>query len=111
LLESIDVCLRGASTPQINVVVTASDGDVVINQWHRLGLTEPGVIVNADGSWSVELQLRDDLGQPTGDPFPSLGTYRVEVDRVTTYLPQVRIPLSTTSKLRSLSRRQPRPPR
>ena len=97
LLESIDVCLRGASTPQINVVVTAPDGDVVINQWHRLGLTEPGVIVNADGSWSVELQLRDDLGQPTGDPFPSLGTYTVDVDCVTTYLPQVRIPYNDLS--------------
>lgn len=97
LLESIDVCSRGASTPQINVVVTAPNGDVVINQWHWFGLTEPGVIVNADGSWSVELQLRDDAGQPTGDPFPSLGTYAVHVDCVTTYLPQVRIPYNDLS--------------
>jgi hypothetical protein len=97
LLESVDVCLRGASTPQINVVVTAPGGEVVINQWHRPNLDEPGVIVNSDGSWSVELQLRDDNGQPTGEPFPSLGTYTVEVDCVTTYTPQVRIPYNDLS--------------
>lgn len=92
LIESIDVCNRGASAPQINVVVAGPDGEVVIDQWHRPGLTEPGVIVDGDGNWSVELQLRDDDGQPTGDPFPSLGTYTVQVDCVTTYRPQVRIP-------------------
>jgi hypothetical protein len=92
LLESIDVCNRGASSPQINVVVTAPDGTVVIDQWHWVGTTEPGVVVNVDGSWSVELRLRDDAGQPTGEPFPSVGTYSVHVDCVTTYTPQVRIP-------------------
>lgn len=97
LLESVDVCLRGASAPQINVVVTAPGGEVVINQWHLVGTTEPGVIVNSDGSWSVELQRRDDDGQPTGDPFPSLGTYTVHVDCVTTYTPQVRIPYNELS--------------
>jgi hypothetical protein len=97
LLESVDVCLRGASSPQINVVVTAPSGEVVINQWHLVGTTEPGVIVDSDGSWSVELQLRDDDGQPTGDPFPSLGTYTVHVDCVTTYTPQVRIPYNELS--------------
>jgi hypothetical protein len=97
LLESVDVCLRGASSPQINVVVTAPGGEVVINQWHLVGTTEPGVIVDSDGSWSVELQLRDDDGQPTGDPFPSLGTYTVHVDCVTTYSPQVRIPYNELS--------------
>jgi hypothetical protein len=97
LIESIDVCDRGASEPQINVVVTAPDGEVVIDQWHMLGLDEPGVVVNADGSWSVELRLRDDAGQPTGEPFPSLGTYAVEVDCVTTYTPQVRIPYNDLS--------------
>ena len=65
---------------------------MVVDQWHRLGTTELGVVVNTDGSWSVELQLRDDAGQPTGEPFPSLGAYTVHVDCVTTYLPQVRIP-------------------
>lgn len=88
---------RGASSPQINVVVTAPSGEVVINQWHLVGTTEPGVIVNSDGSWSVELQLRDDDGQPTGEPFPSLGTYTVQVDCVTTYTPQVRIPYNELS--------------
>jgi hypothetical protein len=78
-------------------VVTAPGGEVVINQWHWFGTTEPGVIVNGDGSWSVELQLRDDDGQPTGDPFPSLGTYAVQVDCVTTYTPQVRIPYNDLS--------------
>ena len=97
LLESVDVCLRGASTPQINVVVTAPGGEVVIDQWHWLGTTEPGVVVNSDGSWSVELQLRDDAGQPTGEPYPSLGTYSVQVDCVTTYRPQVRIPYNDLS--------------
>lgn len=97
LLESVDVCLRGASSPQINVVVTAPGGEVVIDQWHLVGTTEPGVIVNGDGSWSVELRLRDDDGQPTGDPFPSLGTYTVQVDCVTTYSPQVRIPYNELS--------------
>jgi hypothetical protein len=97
LLESVDVCLRGASSPQINVVVTAPGGEVVIDQWHRPNLNEPGVIVNSDGSWSVELQLRDDNGQPTGEPFPSLGTYTVDVDCVTTYSPQVRIPYNDLS--------------
>jgi hypothetical protein len=97
LLESVDVCLRGASSPQINVVVTAPSGEVVIDQWHLVGTTEPGVIVDSDGSWSVELQLRDDDGQPTGDPFPSLGTYTVHVDCVTTYTPQVRIPYNELS--------------
>ncbi len=97
LIESIDVCLRGASTPQINVVVTAPSGAVVIDQWHRPGLVEPGVIVRSDGSWSVQLQLRDDNGQPTGAPFPMPGTYRVEVDCVTTYSPQVRIPYNDLS--------------
>ena len=70
---------------------------MVINQWHLVGTTEPGVIVNSDGSWSVELQRRDDDGQPTGDPFPSLGTYTVHVDCVTTYTPQVRIPYNELS--------------
>jgi hypothetical protein len=97
LLESVDVCLRGASSPQINVVVTAPGGEVVIDQWHSVGTSEPGVVVNGDGSWSVELQLRDDAGQPTGDPFPSLGTYAVHVDCVTTYTPQVRIPYNDLS--------------
>lgn len=97
LLESVDVCLRGASSPQINVVVTAPSGEVVIDQWHLVGTTEPGVVVNGDGSWSVELQLRDGDGQPTGEPFPSLGTYRVDVDCVTTYTPQVRIPYNDLS--------------
>jgi hypothetical protein len=97
LLESVDVCLRGASSPQINVVVTAPSGEVVINQWHLVGTTEPGVIVDGDGNWSVELQLRDDDGQPTGEPFPSLGTYAVHVDCVTTYSPQVRIPYNDLS--------------
>lgn len=97
LIESIDVCNRGASTPQINVVVTAPDGEVVIDQWHMLGLDEPGVVVNADGSWSVELRLRDAAGQPTGEPFPTLGTYAVDVDCVTTYTPQVRIPYNDLS--------------
>jgi hypothetical protein len=97
LLESVDVCLRGASSPQINVVVTAPDGEVVINQWHLVGTTEPGVVVESDGSWSVELQLRDDDGQPTGEPFPSVGTYAVHVDCVTTYSPQVRIPYNDLS--------------
>jgi hypothetical protein len=97
LLESVDVCLRGASSPQINVVVTAPGGEVVIDQWHLVGTTEPGVIVDSDGNWSVELQLRDDAGQPTGEPFPSLGTYTVHVDCVTTYLPQVRIPYNELS--------------
>jgi hypothetical protein len=97
LLESVDGCLRGASSPQINVVVTAPSGEVVINQWHLVGTTEPGVIVDSDGSWSVELQLRDDDGQPTGEPFPSLGTYTVHVDCVTTYSPQVRIPYNELS--------------
>jgi hypothetical protein len=97
LLESVDVCLRGASSPQINVVVTAPDGEVVIDQWHRVGLDEPGVIVNGDGSWSVELRLRDEDGQPTGEPYPSLGTYAVQVDCVTTYQPQVRIPYNDLS--------------
>ena len=97
LLESVDVCLRGASSPQINVVVTAPSGEVVVDQWHWLGTTEPGVIVNGDGSWSVELQLRDDAGQPTGEPFPELGTYTVETDCVTTYRPQVRIPYNDLS--------------
>jgi hypothetical protein len=97
LLESVDVCLRGASAPQINVVVTAPGGEVVINQWHLSGTTEPGVTVNSDGSWSVELQLRDDNGQPTGEPFPSLGTYTVHVDCVTTYSPHVRIPYNDLS--------------
>lgn len=97
LLESVDVCLRGASTPQINVVVTAPGGEVVIDQWHGVGTTEPGVIVESDGSWSVELQLRDDAGQPTGEPFPALGTYAVQVDCVTTYTPQVRIPYNDLS--------------
>ena len=92
LLESIDVCNRGASLPQLNVVVTGPAGDVVIDQWHWVNTQEPGVVVNTDGSWSVELQLRDDAGQPTGEPFPSLGTYSVHVDCVTTYSPQVRIP-------------------
>lgn len=91
-IESIDVCLRGASSPQINTVVTAPNGEVVIDQWHLVGTQEPGVVVNTDGTWSVELQLRDDLGQPTGEPLPMFGTYTVEVDCVTTYLPQVRIP-------------------
>jgi hypothetical protein len=50
-----------------------------------------GASVHTAGNWSVELQLRDDLGQPTGEPFPALGTYTVQVDCVTTYLPQVRI--------------------
>jgi hypothetical protein len=97
LIESIDVCARGASSPQINTVVTGPGGQVVIDQWHLVGTTEPGVIVNADGSWSVELQLRDDDGQPTGEPFPSLGTYTVHVDCVTTYSPQVRIPYNDLS--------------
>jgi hypothetical protein len=92
LLESIDVCNRGASSPQINVVVTAPDGEVVVDQWHLVGTQEPGVVVDAQGNWSVELVLRDAEGQPTGEPFPSLGTYTVHVDCVTTYLPQVRIP-------------------
>jgi hypothetical protein len=92
LIESIDVCNRGASSPQINVVVEAPGGDVVIDQWHLVGTQEPGVVVDTDGSWSVELQLRDDAGQPTGEPFPSLGTYTVHVDCVTTYMPHVRIP-------------------
>jgi hypothetical protein len=90
-ISSIDVCLRGASVPQINTVVTAPNGDIVIDQWHLVGTQEPGVVVDTAGNWSVELQLRDDLGQPTGEPFPSLGTYTVQVDCVTTYLPQVRI--------------------
>jgi hypothetical protein len=55
------------------------------------------VTVNVDGRWSVELQLRDDLGIPTGEPFPMLGTYTVQVDCVTTYLPQVRIPYNAMS--------------
>ena len=97
LLESIDVCLRGASYPQINVVVTAPSGEVVIDQWHSTGLDEPGVVVNDDGSWSVELQLRDDEGQPTGEPFPELGTYTIDLDCVTTYQPQVRIPYNDLS--------------
>jgi hypothetical protein len=97
LLESVDVCLRGASSPQINTVVTTPSGEVVINQWHLVGTTEPGVTVNGDGSWSVELQLRDDNGQPTGEPFPELGTYAVHVDCVTTYSPQVRIPYNDLS--------------
>ena len=97
LLQSIDVCLRGASTPQINVVVRAPSGGVVIDQYHRPGLVEPGVIVRADGSWSVQLQLRDDNGQPTGAPFPERGTYRIELDCVTTYTPQVRIPYNDLS--------------
>jgi hypothetical protein len=92
LLESIDVCNRSASSPQINTVVEGPDGEVVIDQYHLVGTTEPGVVVNTDGSWSVELRLRDDAGQPTGEPFPSLGTYTVHVDCVTTYTPQVRIP-------------------
>jgi hypothetical protein len=92
LLESIDVCDRGASSPQINTIVTAPNGDVVINQYHLVGTTEPGVTVDGDGNWSVELRLRDDAGQPTGEPYPELGTYQVHVDCVTTYLPQVRIP-------------------
>jgi hypothetical protein len=94
LLESIDVCNRGASSPQINTVVEAPDGEVVIDQYHLVGTTEPGVVVNTDGSWSVELRLRDDEGQPTGEPFPSLGTYTVHIDCVTTYTPTVRIPYS-----------------
>jgi hypothetical protein len=92
VLRSIDVCNRGASSPQINTVVTGPDGEVVIDQYHLVGTQEPGVVVNTDGSWSVELQLRDDLGQPTGEPFPALGTYTVHTDCVTTYLPRVRIP-------------------
>jgi hypothetical protein len=92
LIESTDVCNRGASSPQINVVVTAPNGVVVIDQWHLVGTQEPGVVVDTAGNWSVELQLRDDLGQPTGEPFPALGTYTVRVDCVTTYLPRVRIP-------------------
>jgi hypothetical protein len=90
-ISSIGVCLRGASLPQINTVVTAPNGDVVIDQRHLAGTQEPGVVVDTAGNWSVELQLRDDLGQPTGEPFPSLGTYTVQVDCVTTYLPRVRI--------------------
>jgi hypothetical protein len=86
---------RGASSPQINTVVTAPNGDVVINQYHLVGTTEPGVVVDNDGNWSVELQLRDDDGQPTGEPFPALGIYTVRVDCVTTYLPTVRIPYNT----------------
>jgi hypothetical protein len=78
-------------------VVTAPSGEVVIDQWHLVGTTEPGVTVNSDGSWSVELRLRDDQGQPTGEPYPELGTYRVHVDCVTTYLPQVRIPYNELS--------------
>ncbi len=97
LLESIDVCLRGASSPQINVVVRAPSGAVVIDQWHRTGLPEPGVIVRSDGSWSVQLQLRGDDGRPTGASFPMPGIYRVEVDCVTTYSPQVRIPYNDLS--------------
>jgi hypothetical protein len=92
LIESVDVCNRSASSPQINVVVTAPNGAVVIDQWHWVGTQEPGVVVDSAGNWSVALQLRDDLGQPTGEPFPSLGTYTVRVDCVTTYLPRVRIP-------------------
>jgi hypothetical protein len=92
LVESIDVCNRGASSPQINTVVTAPNGEVVIDQWHLVGTQEPGVVVDTAGNWSVELQLRDDLGQPTGEPFPLLGTYTVRIDCVTTYLPRVRIP-------------------
>lgn len=92
VLRSIDVCNRGASSPQINTVVEGPDGEVVIDQYHLVGTQEPGVVVNTDGSWSVELQLRDDAGQPTGEPFPALGTYTVQVDCVTTYLPRVRIP-------------------
>lgn len=92
VVQSIDVCNRGASAPQINVVVTAPTGDVVIDQWHIVNTQEPGVVVNTDGTWSVELGLRDALGQPTGEPFPVLGVYTVQVDCVTTYTPQVRIP-------------------
>jgi hypothetical protein len=97
LLESIDVCNRGASSPQINTVVTAPDGEVVIDQYHLVGTTEPGVTVDGNGNWSVELVLRDDAGQPTGEPYPMLGTYQVHVDCVTTYTPQVRIPYNDLS--------------
>lgn len=92
VISSIDVCNRGASSPQINTVVTGPDGVVVIDQWHLVNTAEPGVVVDTDGNWSVELQLRDEAGQPTGEPFPALGTYTVHVDCVTTYHPQVRIP-------------------
>lgn len=97
LLESVDVCDRGASIPQINIVVTAPDGEIVINQYHLVGTTEPGVTVDGAGNWSVELVLRDDAGQPTGEPYPLLGTYEVHVDCVTTYTPQVRIPYNDLS--------------
>jgi hypothetical protein len=97
LLESIDVCNRGASSPQINVVVTAPDGEVVIDQYHLVGTTEPGVTVDGEGNWLVRLVLRDDEGMPTGEPYPMLGTYDVHVDCVTTYTPQVRIPYNDLS--------------
>ena len=79
------------------MVVTSPSGEVVVDQYHLVDTTEPGVVVDAQGNWSVELQLRDADGQPTGEPFPELGVYTVQTDCVTTYQPRARIPYNDVS--------------
>jgi hypothetical protein len=91
---SVDPCFISASTPQIEVSIKDPSGGVLSHQWYLPGLpdTEDGT-VNQDGSWSVKIRLVDSSsGQPTQVPFPTTGTYNVQVNCVSTYLPRVTKP-------------------
>lgn len=82
--ESVDPCLISASGRQIEVVIKDPHGQV-LSDWFY---TPPDAIKD-DGTWSLGIRMTDDLGQPTSDPFPELGTYTVQVNCVSTYLPRV----------------------
>jgi hypothetical protein len=91
---SVDPCFISASTPQIEVSIKDPSGGLLSHQWYLPGLpdTEDGT-VNQDGSWSVKIRLVDSSsGQPTQVPFPTTGTYIVQVNCVSTYLPRVTKP-------------------
>ena len=45
--------------------------------------------IDENGVWSIVIRMTDETGQPTAEPFPSLGTYTVQVSCVSTYLPRV----------------------